>query len=256
VVSVQSFSGEILMKTEPFNTQSIFHEKGITLIELLVALLIFGAMIGAIYRVFSTQARAYTVQDQVVEVQQDIRGAMELMVRDLRMAGFQTESFNSPLISNAPVVTPLQDNTITVNYEYIAGGPPMINQVTYGLQAGAGGTLNLVYSLTQIPPVGPQVQFTDPMILQNVTGLTFTYGIDQDHDGNQDDLNNDNQIDARDFLSAAAVNALGARIVAVRVDLTAIPDQTNQDVKNWVSPRQLTSSVFMRNMSFTASQAY
>ena len=44
-------------------------------------------------------------------------------------------------------------------------------------------------------------------------------------------MNNDNQIDGRDFLSAAAVNALGARVVAVRVDLTATPDQTNQDVK-------------------------
>ena len=82
------------------------------------------------------------------------------------------------------------------------------------------------------------------------------YGIDQDHDGNQDDLNNDNQLDGRDFLSAAAVNALGARVVAVRVDLSATPDQTNQDVQKWVSPRQLTSSVFMRNMSFAASQAY
>ena len=240
------------MKREPFKSQSIFHERGITLIELLIALVIFGVVIGAIYRVFSAQARAYTVQDQVVEVQQDIRGVMELMVRDLRMAGFQTESFNSPLITSTPVVIPRQNESITVNYEYIAGASTRINQVTYSLQAGAWGTQNLVYSLTQTPPGVTNTE----TILQNVTGLTFTYGVDQAHDGNQDDLNNDNQIDGRDFLSAAAVNALGARVVAVRVDLTAIPDQTNQDVQKWVSPRQLTSSVFMRNMSFAASQAY
>ena len=151
------YFGEIMMKREPLKSQSIFHERGITLIELLVALAIFGMTIGAIYRVFIAQARAYTVQDQVVEVQQDIRGAMELMLRDLRMAGFQTESFNSPLITTTPVVTPLQDNSITVNYEYIAGASTMINQVTYRLQAGAGGTQNLVYSLTQTPPAGPPV---------------------------------------------------------------------------------------------------
>ena len=131
----------------------------------------------------------------------------------------------------------------------------MINQVTYSLQAGAGGTLNLVYSLTQTPTVGPQVTNTET-ILQNVNGLTFTYGVDQDQDGNQDDLNNDNQIDGRDFLSAAAVNALGVRVVAVRVALTAMPTAVDPDIPKMVSPRQLTSSVFMRNMSFAASQAY
>jgi prepilin-type N-terminal cleavage/methylation domain-containing protein len=241
-----------MMKREPFKSQSIFHKRGITLIELLVALAIFGTMIGAIYRVFIAQARAYTVQDQVVEVQQDIRGAMELMLRDLRMAGFQTEAFNSPAITNAPVVTPLQNNSITVNYEYIAGALTMINQVTYFLQAGAGGTQNLFYRLTQTPPGVTNTE----MILQNVNGLTFTYGIDQDHDGNQDDLNNDNQIDGRDFLSAAAVNALGTRVVAVRVDLTAMPTAVDPDITTMVSPRQLTSSMFMRNMSFASSQAY
>ena len=246
------------MKREPFKSQSIFQERGITLIELLVALVIFGGMIGAIYRVFIAQARAYTVQDQVVEDQQDIRGAMELILRDLRMAGFQTESFNSPLITSTPIVTPLQDDSITVNYEYISGASTMINQVTYRLQAGGGGTQNLVYSMTQTPPVGPQVQYTDPMLLQNVARITFTYGIDQDHDGNQDDLNNDNQIDGRDFLSAAAVNALGAgaRVVAVRVALTAMPTAVDPDITTMVSPRELTSSVFIRNMSFSASQAY
>jgi hypothetical protein len=131
----------------------------------------------------------------------------------------------------------------------------MINSVTYNLQPGPGGTQNLVYSLTQTPPAGPQVTNTET-ILQNVNGLTFTYGIDQDHDGNQDDLNNDNQIDGRDFLAAAAVNALGARVVAVRINLTAMPTAVDPDITTMVSPRQLTSSVFMRNMSFAASQAY
>lgn len=241
------------MKKELFKSQSIFHERGITLIELLVALTIFGTMIGAIYRVFIAQARAYAVQDQVVEVQQDIRGAMELMLRDLRMAGFQTEIFNSPVITGTPIVTPLQNSSITVNYEYIAGATTVINQVQYFLQAGAGGTQNLMYTLTQTPGAAN----TD-IILQNVNGLVFTYGIDQDHDGNQDDLNNDNQIDGSDFLTAAQVNALGAgaRVVAVRVNLTAMPTAVDPDITKMVSPRQLTSSVFMRNMSFAASQAY
>ena len=229
---------------------SIFDTSGITLIELLVALTIFGTMIGAIYRVFITQARAYAVQDQVVEVQQDIRGAMELMLRDLRMAGFQTNNFNSALITTNPVVTPLSDNSITVNYEYLGGVLPVTYTVTYALQGG-----NLTYTLIQTPTVGAPVQTTET-ILQNVGALTFSYGIDQDQDGNQDDLNNDNDIDANDFLSAAGANARGARVVAVRVALTAMPTAVDPDVTAMVSPRQLTSSVFLRNMSFRGATEY
>ena len=73
-------------------TQWIFKQKGVTLIELLVALVICGVVIGAIYRLFIVQTRAYTVQDQVVEVQQNVRSAMEIMLRDLRMTGYDDDS--------------------------------------------------------------------------------------------------------------------------------------------------------------------
>ena len=59
-----------------------------TLIELLVGLIISAIIVAGVYRVFVAQTRAYTVQEQVVEVQQNIRGAMELMLRDIRMAGY------------------------------------------------------------------------------------------------------------------------------------------------------------------------
>jgi prepilin-type N-terminal cleavage/methylation domain-containing protein len=57
-----------------------FSEKGVTLIELLVALVICGIVVAAIYRLFVAQTRAYTVQDQVAEAQQNVRNAMELLV--------------------------------------------------------------------------------------------------------------------------------------------------------------------------------
>jgi len=239
------------MRRERKRNHTIFDRSGITLIELLIALTVFGIMAGAIYRVFVAQARAYAIQDQVVEVQQDIRGAMELMLRDLRMAGFQTSTFNSALITTTPIVTPLSDSSITVNYEYLGGANPITYTVTYALQGG-----NLNYTLTETPAVGAPIPHPTETILRNVNGLTFTYGVDQDQDGTQDDLNNDNDIDAADFLTTANANPLGARIVAVRVDLTAAPAPVNPDVTEMVSPRRLTSSVFMRNMSFKTAQEY
>jgi type IV pilus assembly protein PilW len=63
------------------------NRKGITLIELLVALVLGALLVGGIYRLFVSQNRAYAVQDQVVDIQQNIRGAMEILIRDLRMTG-------------------------------------------------------------------------------------------------------------------------------------------------------------------------
>src|SRR3972149_7790428 len=95
-----------------------FNKKGITLIELLVALVISAITIAGIYRMFISQGRAYTVQDQVVEVQQNIRMAMEILSRDLRMTGFDDDNDNSDVLIANPLVTPAQASDITINYEY------------------------------------------------------------------------------------------------------------------------------------------
>jgi len=234
------------MKKELLKCQWVLNKRGVTLIELLVVLVICAILIGGTYRVFISQTKAYTVQDQVAEVQQNVRSAMDIMVRDLIMAGFQTSTFNSPLITDSPVGSPLSDNSITVNYEYLGGALPTTYTVTYSL----AGT-NLTRTLTQTPAVGPSVTDT---ILENVEALTFKYGIDQNSDGLMDDINGDGVIDEKDFVTAASVGT--AKVVAVRVDLTAKPTPVNPDVKAMVSPRTLTSAVTLRNVSFKKSEAY
>src|SRR4030043_2168371 len=93
------------------------NRKGVTLIELLVALVICGIVAGGIYQVFIAQSKAYSVQDQVVEVQQNVRSAMEIMLRDLRMAGFDNDSILSTVTIPSAVAN-LKDNDIPGNYEY------------------------------------------------------------------------------------------------------------------------------------------
>jgi type II secretory pathway pseudopilin PulG len=63
------------------------YQKGLTLIELMVALAICFIVIGAVYQAFTSQQRTYTMQDQVCEAQQNARVAMNILMRDLRMAG-------------------------------------------------------------------------------------------------------------------------------------------------------------------------
>jgi len=64
------------------------NKKGFTLVELLVAMAISGIVAGAIFTAFLSQQKSYLVQDQVAEMQQNIRAAMDIMVREIRMAGF------------------------------------------------------------------------------------------------------------------------------------------------------------------------
>jgi len=65
-------------------------EKGVTLIELMIVLVIAAILVGGVYTLFATQQRSYTVQDQVTGVQQDARAALTIMARDIRMAGSLT----------------------------------------------------------------------------------------------------------------------------------------------------------------------
>ena len=60
---------------------------GLTLIELVIALAVAGILLAAGYGIFVAQQKTYAVQDRVVEIQQHARTAMNLLARDLRMAG-------------------------------------------------------------------------------------------------------------------------------------------------------------------------
>ena len=53
-----------------------------------MALLISAILIAGIYRTFISTQRSYVVQDQVVEMQQNVRSAINMMMREIRMVNF------------------------------------------------------------------------------------------------------------------------------------------------------------------------
>ncbi|NLC72057.1 MAG: prepilin-type N-terminal cleavage/methylation domain-containing protein [Desulfuromonadaceae bacterium] len=63
-------------------------EDGFTLVEVLIALAISGLFLTAVYASFKSQQESYLAQDQVAEVQQNIRAGVGMMIQELRMAGF------------------------------------------------------------------------------------------------------------------------------------------------------------------------
>ncbi len=62
--------------------------QGFTLVELMVTLVIAFVITGAAYAAYVVQQKNYTVQEDVAEMQQNIRVALEVMAREMRMAGF------------------------------------------------------------------------------------------------------------------------------------------------------------------------
>ncbi len=201
--------------------------KGLTIIELLLAFVIFSILIAGIYRFFVVQSRAYSVQDHVVETQQGLRSSMEILLRDFRMGGFDNDDSLSQII----IDTPIQPGTdhITVDYEY---DHTTRYSVRYWWDADSK---ILKRQLTTYNPSGVGNSLPIEDLLENVEELHFTYGVDS---------NGDNLLDG--WREANEVNP-GDKIVAVQIRLTATPQQTLQETQQMMSPRRLETTVALRN---------
>jgi prepilin-type N-terminal cleavage/methylation domain-containing protein len=105
-------------------------DQGVTLIELLIVMVIAAILVAGIYSLFITQQRSYYVQDQVSGVQQDARVALDIMARDIRMAGFligsQGFNINTFTFAVTPTNNTISPDSITVVTadEFMSGGNP------------------------------------------------------------------------------------------------------------------------------------
>jgi prepilin-type N-terminal cleavage/methylation domain-containing protein len=239
---------------EGMNPNEGSNEKGMTLIELLVGLVISAIIVAGVYRVFVAQTRAYTVQEQVVEVQQNIRAAMELMLRDIRMAGYKSNINPVTLATSIfPGDNSLAVKTDAIRVEYQRAGN--VNTVVYFINATDASNLKLTRQLY----INGALNVED-VVLEEVNTLNFTYGVDgtvgieTSQDGAMDDRNGDGTFDDNDWVSAATVNGGSLNIIAIRVALTAAPSNPgdNPDIKNIV-PRNLVSTVNLRNLCLVKS---
>ena len=66
---------------------------GFTLVEVLIAMAIGGILLGAVVSTFVLQSKSYDVQEQMTEMVQTARAAMDMISREVRMAGYDPTGF-------------------------------------------------------------------------------------------------------------------------------------------------------------------
>ncbi|MHC1730194.1 MAG: prepilin-type N-terminal cleavage/methylation domain-containing protein [Syntrophobacteraceae bacterium] len=132
-----------------------FRSNGFTLVELLVVLALTGLVTLGAFRTFMWQQGTYTAQENVATLQQDIRGGLDLMIREIRMAGY------SPKIAGVAGITAATANSVTFTVDLDSSGAIIpAETVTYLV---AGNALQR------------QVQGINQPVIDNVDCLDFVY---------------------------------------------------------------------------------
>jgi len=67
-------------------------ERGFSLIELITAIGISGIILAAVTTTFISQSRSYDAQEQINGMQQAARAAMDMITREVRMGGYNTNA--------------------------------------------------------------------------------------------------------------------------------------------------------------------
>ena len=133
-------------------------QRGYTLIELLAGVFLSAILLAALYSVLFSQQKAFSAQEQVAEMNQNIRAALDLMTREIRLAGYKTSTSTFDGIATATsdsirILADLNqdgdtaDDNEDVSYTYNAGalqicrngvGLPVADNIT---------SLSLLYTL-------------------------------------------------------------------------------------------------------------
>jgi type II secretion system protein J len=139
-------------------------KEGFTLIELMIAIAIFGILSVAVIRVYTGFTRSYTTQEVAAGVQQSLRAAIDIMAQDIWMAGLDTNPSDGVTFGITDA-TPSRIRFTSDRDQSTTLDTSQFEEITY---AWTGNTLNQILDET----IGGAN--TQPLV-NNVTALTFTY---------------------------------------------------------------------------------
>jgi type IV pilus assembly protein PilW len=131
--------------------------EGFSLVEVLIAIVITGVALGAIYSVFASANQTYFNQDSIADTQQRARIGLDMMVRDIRMAGLNP--------------------TVTAGAGIVEATP---TKIRFTADRNMNGDLtdsneDLTYELVGSSLVRYEGAGAPVVLIDNVSALLFTY---------------------------------------------------------------------------------
>jgi len=187
---------EIMAIMKKLETKSL-GEHGFTLVELFIAMAVGCFVVASMYTIQKSQQESCILQEQVAVVQQNIRASKYMMVRELRMTGFD------PTGNAGAAITLADANIISFTADTRGAGfgsdpdgdtdDPNEN-ITYSLfDCDGDGDLDLRRQDPTVVPANAAVPI-EQMIARNIDALDFVYfngnlsnQIDDDGDGTVDE---------------------------------------------------------------------
>ncbi len=163
------------------------NKKGFTAIEMLISLAILSMTLGSIYSLYVSFIRTCTKEGVKINVQQSVRSSLDMMIRDIRMAGLDPERTGD---FGIVAVTPQR---IQFTADRDMDGELDDADATDGIDAPDmefmayeyDGNSTLRMSLYK---ANGNLEISDTMV-ENVTDLTFSYfNSNDDTTSNLDDI--------------------------------------------------------------------
>jgi len=129
------------------------HQRGLTLIELMIALLISLLLVGGVFTVFMSNRQTYRVTEGVARIQENARSTFELLARDLRLgsANLCKPFVPTSIEPNATlgIDTSWLDPAVSINF-----GQGFLRGETSATAFGGAADSPAIQSLSAATPVG------------------------------------------------------------------------------------------------------